>query len=59
MKPRCAIHVPKRHYGQPGPCESRRAVKRIQVGDTPILACVAHRNFIKGGGKPAIARRSR
>lgn len=59
MKPRCSIYVTKRHYGHPGQRESRRAVKRIQIGDMPILACVGHRNLITAGGKPAVAQRSK
>ncbi len=59
MKPSCDLHVPQRGYGRPGPCQSKRAVQRVQLGDTPIMACVAHRKFILGGGKPTLARRDR
>lgn len=52
----CAVYVPKRHYGQPGPCASRRAIKRVMLGDTPVLACIGHRNFIAGGKTPELNR---
>ncbi len=56
---RCAIYVPKRHYSQPGPCASRNSIQRVRVGDTPVLACAAHRRIIAGGQTPELARRRR
>ncbi len=53
---RCAIYVPSRHYGQPGQCQSRSTIKRIEVGDTKFLACATHRRLIVGGRKPELAR---
>ncbi len=54
MKPRCAIYVPERHYGRPGPCESKRAVRPIPYQGRRILACIGHRNFIAAGGQPQL-----
>lgn len=53
-KAHCAVYVQKRAYGRPGPCESRRGVKRVKLGDTPFMACIGHQNFIKAGKIPAI-----
>lgn len=55
MKP-CAFHVETRQYGEPGPCQSNRAIQRVQVGDTQFYACIVHRQAIKGGKQPRPSR---
>ena len=48
--PRCSIIVARR-YSRSGQCEKRRNVKRVQVGDSPVLLCPAHEQAIKGASR--------
>lgn len=51
------IHVSKGTYRAAGQCEKKRGVKRIQLGDTAVLACKPHRKVIEGGKKAEVAKR--
>lgn len=56
----CAVYVVQRAYGQPGPCQSRRALAHVVMSDLEIVACYHHRMMIKAGHKLplAIAKRN-
>lgn len=53
---RCQALTANRHYGQPGPCESRAAIKFVRWAATPLVTrarwlCIRHRGVQERGGK--------
>jgi hypothetical protein len=58
-KKQCAVHVAKRHYSKPGQCEKRLGLRKIVIGDTPVLVCSVHARIMQGGNKLSIAARAR
>ncbi len=56
---RCAVHVVRKDGALPAQCHQTRDVKRVQLRDTPVLACATHRRLILGGRHVRIAEKAR
>lgn len=56
---RCAFFVEVRSYGEPGPCQSRRGLRRVRLPDSVVTACLMHARMIEDGRKtpPLAAKR--
>jgi hypothetical protein len=55
----CAFHVPRRQYGEAGPCQSRREIRKIKLNDVVVLGCIVHRQMLSSGRQAVLTKSQR